>query len=170
VWDVGSDRISSRLRHSVELRRFPRREDQIYEGRAIALANSITTINPKAMQVAAELAAKFAQSGFVGPLHGIPIIVKDILNGIIYTMKTTIDSAGRLVIPKEIRVKANITPDTPLNVEWNDGRIEIEPLPTAVRFARKRGLLVAEPEHDVPVLRREIVEETRKRIRRERQS
>jgi len=42
--------------------------------------NSIITINPKAMQVAAELDAKFAQSGFVGPLHGIPIIVKDNFN------------------------------------------------------------------------------------------
>jgi AbrB family looped-hinge helix DNA binding protein len=83
-------------------------------------------------------------------------------------MKTTMDSAGRLVIPKEIRVKANITPDTPLNVEWNDGRIEIEPLPTSVRFVRKRGLLVAEPEHDLPTLRREMVEDTRIRIRRDR--
>ena len=77
------------------------------------------------------------------------------------------DAAGRLVIPKEIRVKANITPDTPLNVEWKDGRIEIEPLPTPVRFARKRGLVVAEPQSEVPVLRAEIVEETRKRIRRD---
>src|SRR5262245_30186644 len=49
--------------------------------------NSIITINPKAMQVAAELDAKFAQSGFVGPLHGIPIIVKDNFNT--FNMPTT---------------------------------------------------------------------------------
>src|SRR5688572_1825089 len=49
--------------------------------------NSIVMINPKAMEVAADLDAKFAKSGFVGPLHGIPIIVKD--NFDTYDMPTT---------------------------------------------------------------------------------
>lgn len=39
--------------------------------------NSIIAVNPKAMDVAADLDARFARSGLVGPLHGIPIIVKD---------------------------------------------------------------------------------------------
>ena len=39
--------------------------------------NSIISLNPKALEDADKLDAAFKASGFVGPLHGIPIIVKD---------------------------------------------------------------------------------------------
>ncbi|MCZ6915140.1 MAG: amidase family protein [Gemmatimonadetes bacterium] len=39
--------------------------------------NSIITINPRALERADELDAALALSGFVGPLHGIPVMVKD---------------------------------------------------------------------------------------------
>src|SRR5437867_2167231 len=39
--------------------------------------NSIITINPKALEEADRLDAAFKRSGFTGPLHGIPVIVKD---------------------------------------------------------------------------------------------
>ena len=39
--------------------------------------NSIIVVNPNALAIAAELDAEFARSGLTGPLHGIPIIVKD---------------------------------------------------------------------------------------------
>jgi Asp-tRNA(Asn)/Glu-tRNA(Gln) amidotransferase A subunit family amidase len=39
--------------------------------------NSIITLNKKALEEADKLDAAFRQSGFVGPLHGIPIIIKD---------------------------------------------------------------------------------------------
>jgi amidase len=39
--------------------------------------NSIITINPEACERAEELDAQFEESGFTGPLHGIPIILKD---------------------------------------------------------------------------------------------
>jgi Asp-tRNA(Asn)/Glu-tRNA(Gln) amidotransferase A subunit family amidase len=39
--------------------------------------NSIITINPNALKEAAGLDAAFKASGFVGPLHGIPLIIKD---------------------------------------------------------------------------------------------
>jgi Asp-tRNA(Asn)/Glu-tRNA(Gln) amidotransferase A subunit family amidase len=39
--------------------------------------NAIITINPNALARAAELDRVFNESGMVGPLHGIPIIVKD---------------------------------------------------------------------------------------------
>src|SRR2546427_2991578 len=39
--------------------------------------NSIITLNKKALEEADKLDAAFKQSGFVGPLHGIPIIIKD---------------------------------------------------------------------------------------------
>jgi amidase len=39
--------------------------------------NAIITINPKALEEADRLDAAFKASGFVGPLHGIPVILKD---------------------------------------------------------------------------------------------
>src|SRR3989441_4106570 len=39
--------------------------------------NSIITLNKKALEEADKLDGAFKQSGFVGPLHGIPIIIKD---------------------------------------------------------------------------------------------
>ena len=39
--------------------------------------NSIITINPKALEEADRLDALYKTSGLVGPLHGIPILVKD---------------------------------------------------------------------------------------------
>lgn len=39
--------------------------------------NAIITVNPKALDEADRLDAAFKSSGFVGPLHGIPVILKD---------------------------------------------------------------------------------------------
>jgi len=39
--------------------------------------NSLVVVNPKAMERAAELDAQFMRSGFAGPLHCVPVIVKD---------------------------------------------------------------------------------------------
>ncbi len=39
--------------------------------------NSIITVSELALERASELDAAFAESGFTGPLHGIPVIVKD---------------------------------------------------------------------------------------------
>ena len=39
--------------------------------------NSLVVVNPKAMERAAELDAQFMRSGFSGPLHCVPVIVKD---------------------------------------------------------------------------------------------
>ena len=39
--------------------------------------NAIITVNPKALEDAEGLDGAFKASGFVGPLHGIPIIIKD---------------------------------------------------------------------------------------------
>jgi AbrB family looped-hinge helix DNA binding protein len=83
-------------------------------------------------------------------------------------MLTTMDAAGRLVIPKEIRREAGIEPDTPLDVRWRDGVIEIEPQPLAVNLEKRGRLLVAVPRAKVPSLTTEIVERTRRRVRRER--
>ena len=39
--------------------------------------NALVTLNPRALERADELDRRFAEAGFVGPLHGIPVIVKD---------------------------------------------------------------------------------------------
>jgi Asp-tRNA(Asn)/Glu-tRNA(Gln) amidotransferase A subunit family amidase len=39
--------------------------------------NSLITLNPNALTRADELDRRFAEAGFTGPLHGIPVIVKD---------------------------------------------------------------------------------------------
>ncbi len=90
------------------------------------------------------------------------------LSGMIDAMRTTMDSAGRLVIPKEVRQQAQINPGMPLEVRLNEGRIEIEPAPLDITIRRRGRLVVAVPHEAVPPLRSETVEETRRRLRRER--
>jgi len=79
-------------------------------------------------------------------------------------MTTTMDQAGRLVIPSEIRREAALQPGTPLEVRWRDGVIEIEPQPLAVTLERKGRLLVAKPGARVPVLRATTIERTRRAL------
>ncbi|TAN53990.1 MAG: AbrB/MazE/SpoVT family DNA-binding domain-containing protein [Betaproteobacteria bacterium] len=79
-------------------------------------------------------------------------------------MKTTIDGAGRLVIPKEIRREARLAPGAPLEIRWHDGRIEIEPAPAAVRLQRRGRLLVAVPQGKLPELSAEAVEQARLKL------
>ena len=79
-------------------------------------------------------------------------------------MTTTMDQAGRLVIPSEIRREAALEPGTPLEVRWHDGIIEIEPQPLSVKLERKGRLLVARPGTKVPALRTTIVERTRRDV------
>jgi AbrB family looped-hinge helix DNA binding protein len=47
-------------------------------------------------------------------------------------MQTTIDSAGRLVIPKPLRVAMGLTPGTPVDITFTDGRLEIDFAPMQV--------------------------------------
>jgi amidase len=47
-----------------------------YDQKGPAL-NSIITLNPKALEEADRLDAEYKKSGLVGPLHGIPLLVKD---------------------------------------------------------------------------------------------
>lgn len=83
-------------------------------------------------------------------------------------MNTTIDSAGRLVIPKEIRREAGLKAGMVLDVRWRAGRIEIEPAPLPVKLVRKGRLLVAVPQTAAAVLTADAVERTRKALRRDR--
>ena len=81
-------------------------------------------------------------------------------------MKTTIDAAGRLVIPKEIRIQAGLRPGIPLDVRWHDGLVEIQPAPAAVTLVRKGRFVVAAPKIEGSVLTAAEVEDTREAIAR----
>ncbi len=85
----------------------------------------------------------------------------------IFAMKTTIDFAGRLVIPKKIRQEANLKAGLPLEIAWKEGRIEIEPAPLAVRLVRKGPLLIAVPAENPEPLTSGTVEFTRQSLRAE---
>ncbi|HUF78722.1 MAG TPA: AbrB/MazE/SpoVT family DNA-binding domain-containing protein [Thermoanaerobaculia bacterium] len=82
---------------------------------------------------------------------------------------SSIDSAGRLVIPKAIREAAGLRPDTPLELRVHDGRVEIEPAPLEVRIETRRGVAVAVPVQPVAAVSTEEVEAIRRRIREERE-
>jgi AbrB family looped-hinge helix DNA binding protein len=81
-------------------------------------------------------------------------------------MKTTIDQAGRLVIPKRIRDRLGLRGDEQVEITERDGRIEIELAPTDVELVRDGSVLVARPDRELPPLTDDIVRETLDRVRR----
>lgn len=83
-------------------------------------------------------------------------------------MSTTIDTAGRLVVPKAVREAAGIRPGTPLEVRFRDGRIEIEPSPVEVRIEDEGGVSVAVAQSPVPVLSAAVTDEVLASLRGER--
>jgi AbrB family looped-hinge helix DNA binding protein len=86
----------------------------------------------------------------------------------VHAMRTTIDSAGRLVIPREVRQQAQLKPRMPLEIRLREGRIEIEPAPLEIVLKRRGRLAVAVPREAVTPLTSQTVEESRLRLRRER--
>lgn len=85
------------------------------------------------------------------------------------TMRATIDTCGRVTIPKAIREQAGLQPGAPVDIRLVDGRIEIEPAPWPVKLVRTGRFLVAVPEGEVRPLTEEMVEEVREALRRERE-
>jgi len=82
---------------------------------------------------------------------------------------TTIDTAGRLVVPKSIRRDAGFLPGTLLEVRLDDGRVVLEPAPRQVSIRQRGEFYVAEPSgedagHD-ETMTREEVERTLRRVR-----
>lgn len=80
-------------------------------------------------------------------------------------IQTTIDSAGRLVLPKAVRDEAGILPGMTLRISVQEGRIEIEPAPREVRIVQKGPLRIAVPVEEGPPLTEAIVEQVRREIR-----
>ncbi len=81
-------------------------------------------------------------------------------------MKSTIDSAGRVVVPKELRQRLGLDGGAVIEIRERDGRVEIEPAPTAMSLEEHDGDPVAVPEDDLPPLTDDIVRATIERTRR----
>lgn len=81
-------------------------------------------------------------------------------------MKTTLDAAGRLVVPKALRQALGLKAGLPLEIRAGDGRLEIEIAPTPMRLKKRGKGLVAVPEQELPALTAEEVRETLERVRR----
>lgn len=87
-------------------------------------------------------------------------------SGIVGTMKTTIDSAGRIVVPKALREALGLRPGQPLEVRAGDGRLEIEIAPTPMQLKKRGKGLVAVPAAALPKLTADEVRDTLERVRR----
>jgi AbrB family looped-hinge helix DNA binding protein len=81
-------------------------------------------------------------------------------------MKSTIDAAGRIVVPKALRQALGLKPGQALEIRAGDGRLEIEIAPTPMQLKKRGKGVVAVPEADLPPLTAELVRETLERIRR----
>lgn len=81
-------------------------------------------------------------------------------------MRTTIDKAGRVVIPLALRERLSLGPGQAIEVRERDGRIEIEPAPLEVALEERDGALVAVPTDPPPPLTdamvRAVLEQTRR--------
>ena len=80
-------------------------------------------------------------------------------------MKTTIDSAGRIVIPRDIRHAIGLEPGTVVEVEARDGGISIELAATPVKIVKHGRLRVAEAVENQPTLSEAEVRALREEIR-----
>jgi AbrB family looped-hinge helix DNA binding protein len=81
-------------------------------------------------------------------------------------MDVTIDKAGRLVVPKEIRDRMGLRPGDELEIEEYNGRIELsKPRRERALVESKDGLLTLEPDPNAPPVTQEEIREELERVR-----
>jgi AbrB family looped-hinge helix DNA binding protein len=81
-------------------------------------------------------------------------------------MVTTIDSAGRIVVPKRLREELGFKPGQQLELNAMDGRLEVEHPTTRMHLEKRGGRLVAVADDPMPVLTQELVRKTLEQTRR----
>ena len=65
-------------------------------------------------------------------------------------MKASIDSAGRIVVPKALRLALGLKSGQPLELRARDGRLEVEVAPTPVHLKKRGKGVVVVPERKLP--------------------
>jgi len=81
-------------------------------------------------------------------------------------MGSTIDAAGRIVVPKALRQALGLKPGQALELRLGDGRLEIEIVPTRMKLVQRGTVMVAMAEGELPPLTVAEVRETLERTRR----
>lgn len=81
-------------------------------------------------------------------------------------MKTTIDSAGRVVIPKVIRERLGLDGGQRVEIIEREGHLEIAPAATPMSLEKRGGVPVAVPQEGLPPLTENVVRATLERTRR----
>ncbi len=81
-------------------------------------------------------------------------------------MSSTIDRAGRLVIPKPLRSLIGLPDGGEVEVTEEDGRLVISPAPVAKRIEERDGMLVCVSDSEVPPLTVETVRQVLESMRR----
>src|SRR3954454_9270935 len=87
-------------------------------------------------------------------------------NGKINGMKSAIDAAGRIVIPKAIRERLGLSRGRVVEIREREGRLEIEPAVTPMTLVRRARGRVAVPAEKLPPLTDDLVRATVDRTRR----
>jgi AbrB family looped-hinge helix DNA binding protein len=81
-------------------------------------------------------------------------------------MRTTIDGAGRIVVPKALREAMRFTAGQTVEIGYVDGRLEITVPPTPVHLVDAGDGVHAVADRPMPVLSsdmvRDVLEETRR--------
>ena len=81
-------------------------------------------------------------------------------------MRTTIDSAGRIVVPKALRDELGLSAGAQVEITSRDGKLEIEPAATNMRLVKRGKGLVATTDEPLPVLSAEDVRAVIESLRR----
>jgi AbrB family looped-hinge helix DNA binding protein len=81
-------------------------------------------------------------------------------------MQTTIDSAGRIVVPKALRDEMGLTGGERLEIRAHDGTLEVEVIPVPMHLEERDGVPSAVPSEPLSALTAQQVRETLERVRR----
>lgn len=81
-------------------------------------------------------------------------------------MQTTIDSGGRVVIPKAVRDRLGLTPGSAVEITERDGQVVLQPVALEVRLVDGPHGVVAVTDRVLPPLDAAMVRDTVETLRR----